>query len=319
MVETAMMLRKRGIAVSLYTAPRHYDEPVGPGGERFSRLLALYCLETVVTEDVNVALAPPEVMLTDLGLGFGEAWDFGKPLLDAFGGRLLDVMTIPLPKYRGGAHLTWAVLQECTKWGVALQQVTENTKQGEFDDGVIVFQCEYQVPWELYTPADWFRHTVACDLEAMKEFFDLIDTGHAFEVGFAEESESLFFPRLKTVENGFVDWSWDGNEILNWIHAFDTPYIGASTTHNGHVVQLRGASMVNGTFHPYAAGLVIRKDDAVHIATRGGTLTIQAVVCDGKPINDQITLGSRFVTSQARLERAKFYRPDYAPTGDVAT
>jgi RimJ/RimL family protein N-acetyltransferase/methionyl-tRNA formyltransferase len=318
MVEVAKMLRERGIILDIFTSPRQEQEPVGPSGETLGDMLTRAGMDWyIVCDDINTAF--PTVLVTPktLGIGLGEAWSFGAPILDAFQGRLLDFMGIPLPKYRGGAHYSWAIMNDEMEWGCCLQEVTSNTVQGEYDDGAIVWQERYDVSRAAFIPQHWFEACGAYELDFLSRFLDKLEANVSFSHSMPKEAESLFFPRLKTAEHGWVNWEWDGMEIGNFINAFDEPYPGASTTINGKTVQLHGVDLIGETFHPFAAGLIVRVTPSnVYVATRGWLLVVDLVTCDGKPINKELRCGMRFITSRERLERALTYRPTYTATGD---
>lgn len=320
LLSVAKMLRERDISLDIFTAPRQEAEIVGEDGETLGEALTKAGMDWyVVTDDINGALPLHLITESTIGLGLGEAWSFGKPILDAFAGRLIDFMCVPLPEYRGGAHYSWAIMNEEMRWGSCLQEVTLNTVQGEVDDGAIILRKEYDVPHIAFIPNDWFRECGHRDLALIKEFFDRIKRGESFRHELIDETCSLFFPRLKTAEHGWIDWSWDGREIEAFINAFDHPYPGAQTTINGKAVNLRCVEFTDHcSFHPFTSGLIIRNlSVSLSIAVRGGTLVVGEVWQDGKIINDELKHGMRFFTSRERLERAMLYQANYTPAGDA--
>lgn len=320
LAEVATMLRDRDISMDIFTAPRQEAEIVGDDGETLGQLLSKRGMDWyIVTDNINEALPLHTITATTIGIGLGEAWSFGKPILDAFAGRLVDFMGVPLPRYRGGAHFSWSIMNGETRWGSCMQEVTPNTVQGEFDDGAIILQKQYDVPHVAFTPQDWFRECGLRDLALIQDFFDRINRGEAFQPDVVNEMRSVFLPRLKTAEHGWVDWSWDGRDIEAFINAFDEPYPGAQTTLNGATVHFRGVEFADhGGFHPFAAGLIVRNvHDVVSIAARGGTLLVNEVWRDGKLVNNELKPGGRFFTSRERLERAMTYQANYTPAGDV--
>lgn len=313
LVEAAKMLRDKGYTLDIYTSPRQEAEML-PNGKTLGQTLTKAGMDWyIVTEDINQAIPLHTITAKTIGIGLGEAWQYGKPILDAFDGRLLDFMGIPLPRYRGGAHYTWAILNQEMEWGCCLQEVTPNTLQGECDDGAVITSRSYSVSHLALTPQDWFEECVRFEVDFLAEFFTTVKRGASFQPAMPNENKSLFFPRLKTTEQGWIDWSWNGADIADFINAFDAPYPGASTTIDGNVVQLRGAEYFDtDEFHPFAAGLVVRIEKSVIVvATRGGTLHVEKV--QGV---DGVKCGQRFFTSRERLERAMTYKPVYTAQGE---
>ena len=53
---------------------------------------------------------------------------------------------------------------------------------------------------------------------AFKKFtVDEIRNGKVFELVKINENLSMYFPRLNTLKHGFIDWSWDTDEIESFI------------------------------------------------------------------------------------------------------
>lgn len=316
-IAAAKMLREKNFSLDIFTSPRQEAEIIrnnNGDGETLGRSLCQAGMDWYsVTDDINRDLPAQSIDDRTLGIGFGEAWPFKKPLLDAFGNRLVDFMGIPLPQYRGGAHYSWAIMNEKLEWGCCIQVHTLNTVQGEVDDGAILFEQTYKMPYTTFTPQDWFDACNEFEVKFLANFVDNIMLGRPFDLKTVNESDSLFFPRLNTANQGWINWSWPGEEIVNFINAFDSPYQGASTTINGQTVQLCGAEFRAGIFHPFTAGLILRMGpDGVTIATAGGSLHVQQVI-------GSVTMrpGQRFFTSTERLENAMTYTPNYTASGDV--
>ena len=105
-----------------------------------------------------------------------------------------------------------------------------------------------------------------------------------------------------------------------FICAFDDPYPGARTTVNGdRAVRLKDchASLSDGAFHPFQAGMVFRKSaGALHIALIDGSLIVRRVLSeDGANILKNVRLGDRFVTPVSALEKARTTRASYTARG----
>ena len=309
LVGTVKALLQRGYRVFVYTSPRHAAEPMDASGTTLADMLKAANQEFVVTEDINSEpTLPPRITRSTLGLGLGEAWSFSPRIIEAFGGRLLDFMGIPHPRYRGGAHYTWMILRGDRQMGMNLQVINEDMVQGEFDSGSIVKSGGYQLPASCRVPQDYFDAAVPHETAFIAEFLDEVRAGKDFVLTPPDESKSMFLPRLHTKTHGLVDWSWSGQEIERFICAFDTPYPGASTHLRGEVVHLKGATLRGdeAPFHPYQSGLVTRvSTQGVTVATRSGHLEIRQVFAGGREITREIKIGSRFDTPPADLALAR--------------
>jgi hypothetical protein len=311
-------LQLDGYTVHGFTSPRQAQENLGT--ETLLQALTRVCrMEPVVTEDIN-AVFDLTLASDSIAIGLGEAWVFGREIREAFGDRLIDFMSIPLPRYRGGAHLTWAIMRGERQWGGSLQLITANTVPGECDDGEIVHQWHYEIPPSCRIPQHWFDYCGDRDVESIRAFLASMGDGKPTYPQPVAKADSLFLPRLKTVDNGWIDWTQPSAQIERQICAFDEPYPGARTflhdpTYGDREVALRGVTW-NGMVHenvPFQRGLVLRIQDGIHIATVNGTIVAQRVLYAGHDFTDRVKVGLRFVTPTERLERALTATPLYTP------
>lgn len=303
MVTLGKALMRLGYQFTAYTSPRQEAEI----GERDG-------VNVFVSEDINTDINYP--LIEDpktLILGIGEAWVFGERIRKAADDRLLAFMSIPLPRYRGGAHISWAIMRDESHWGGCLQLVTENTAPGEFDDGEIVHRWDYTVPRTCRIPQHWFDFCGKEDIAAICAFLKMVSMRKAFHAVPVDNTQSLFLPRLKTAINGWIDWSQQVNHLEKFICAFDDPYPGAMTMLGDRIVSLKdvdwdGLTLWNPSFE---RGLVIRIDDGIHISAMRGTILARRVLCEGVNITDQVKVGQRLWTPAERLEMALATTPTY--------
>jgi hypothetical protein len=316
----ADILEKGVYGLSLYTAARQLADPVFPGGETFGGFLERRGIPYVCTEDINAeADLPGRITPGTLGLGLGEAWSFSPELIARFGGRLLDLMGVRLPQYRGGAHYTWQILRRNRIGCCNLQVINEEMIQGVFDSGEIVCSREYLFPASARIPADYFDFAVEQEIAFIKRFLEDVARDTEFQPFRLQENFSLYFPRLNTDRNGLIDWSWDTQDIETFVCAFDEPYAGASTWLNGERVRLKSvrAEYNDGPFHPFQCGLVVKvHEGAAYIATRQGTIVAERVLgADGADAMGRVRTGMRFFTPREKLEEAMLFSPEYGASG----
>lgn len=313
----AQTLTNKGYDVSVFTSPRQASEPMRGGTleSELERVGATYWIKEDIA-DFPMHLITPFA----IGLGIGEAWVFPQRIRDAFGDRLLDFMSIPLPRYRGGAHITWAILRGERTWGGCLQLVTANTVPGEHDDGEIILSWEYEIPNRCRIPQDWFEFCGQEDINAIVGFLVSVRMRRAFRAAPVNEAKSLFLPRLKTVTNGWIDWSLPVAEVESFICAFDNPYPGARTLLAGVEVALKGVSW-DGVAQPrvsFQRGLVLRVQDGIHIAALGGVIVARSVLLNGVDQSHHVKVGMRFFSPVEQLEYALRTTPIYTPQGAPA-
>lgn len=313
-------LRKRQIEVVLFSSPRQIDEKMDSKGTTLGDLVKEKNIKYFITEDINSEKKLYDfISKNTLGLGLGEAWSFSKEILDKFEGRLLDFMGIPLPKYRGGAHYSWLILSGEKKWGCCMQVINEDTVQGEFDSGEIVKRKDYLIPHTCRIPQDIFDYACKEDVEFIMEFIEEAVKGKEFILENIKEESSIFFPRLHTLHNGWINWNWEGEAIERFICAFDEPYAGASTMCNGRLIRMKGVSFIEkeNKYHPFQSGLVLRViEEKVFVATTSGILKINMIFDENNKIaNNTIKPGVRFFTPIEKIQESLIFQANYDARG----
>ncbi len=293
MSRVAEALAKR-FKVFMFTSPRQAAEVTPVPG-----------VDLEVVEDINAVAWNPDSKGRGgaLAIGIGEAWQFGPLIREAFGNSLIDFMSIPYPRYLGGAHDTHAILNEETNWGCCMQMVTANTRPGEVHDGDVLYSVSFPFKWELLQ--EYY-------LAFIMSFVERAQIGDSF-VAKVPADDPLFYPRLNTIEQGWVDWSWPVEHVHRFIQAFKPPHRGARTHVDGIEVILTESDVAGVcSTHPFHAGLIVEReqDGVVIVSSIGGMIRCRTNV-------DGLRPGRRMHTSFWRLERAMLYVPDYTPTGDA--
>ena len=201
--------------VQIFTSPRHAEESLTDEGRTLAELLGELEVPYVVTEDINKETSLlAGITSNTMGIGIGEAWSFDAKIINAFAGKLLDFMGIPLPRYRGGAHYTWMIMGGERGNGVRLQVINTEMVQGVIDSGEIVESIDYRMDAEERLPSHFFQREVLEGIDFIRCFFSDVRSGRDFELLPIDESKSLYFPRLHTDRHGWVDWQcWSGSDI----------------------------------------------------------------------------------------------------------
>ncbi len=123
-------------------------------------------------------------------------------------------------------------------------------------------------------------------------------------------------PRLETIKDGLIDWGFLPLDLINFINAFDKPYLGASTFITNKKfkkvfirdVQLHGGEIYS---HPLMSGLIQRHHgDWIIVSTSSNYKLIIKEVNNkkGKNIIKHLKVGDRFYTRIAELEKTKSER-----------
>lgn len=314
LLHSARHAQARGLRVTIVLAPRHAEELLPIQQQPTAAACRALGVDVVVRADINdwpVLAAQPWAGPGALALCFGPAWIFSPAVRSAFGAGMINFNGIPLPEYLGGAHYTWQILNGSRAGGCFLQEIT-----AEVDRGDLLRSHRFELPDSVRVPIDYFRanHQAACVF--LETAIDDIAAGRPFSpVPFASiNRDRLYFPRLFTPANAFIDWSWTAEQVAAFCRGFDDPYAGAATLCNGRIVRLRQVTTDGGTshgFHPYTAGLIVRRiGDRIWIAAVGGLLTTASVVDEsGASVVAGLREGQRLATPPERLHDSRVFRP----------
>ena len=313
---TIKLLQSKGIEVLVCSAPRHLDGLLSINGPSLRQQLQALKLEFIDAVDVNQAndllnwITP-----NTLGLGFGPAWIFGPEICDAFGLRLVNFMGIRMPQYFGGAHYTWQILRQ-NRLGAANFQIIEKS----VNTGPVIFNREYRFPPSCQLPEDFFDFAAIQDDAATLDFVNGLLSGAHFIPKSVDKNFEFYFPSLNTMKQGWIDWSWPGEDVANFINAFGRPYAGASTDFAGSRVFLHEAIFDpgEGRFHPFQVGMIYRRSHlGLFIATTTGAVIIGRILDQhSKDVSlDKFKKGGRFFTETSQLQQAMKFSAIYTGAG----
>ena len=284
--------------------------------KKLSELLKISKINHIITENINTNSTFLKYKSTNsLILGFGEPWKLDKKILKKFSNHALDFMGVPLPYYRGGAHYTWMILNQNYLGGAFIQNITENTKQGQDDSNEYFYGKYYNYPKKLKTPMDFFNYSSAQEISFLKTFYKKIKRKHIFSLKKFNKAKSLLFPRLLSKKNAFINWSHSDTEIINFINAFDEPYDGAQTFLGSKKVYIKNIIKFKDkkfSFGQFSRGLVLHKhNNIIYIALSDCIITTN-VVLDRKKKNivENIKIGQRLYTPQKYIDLSMIYLRD---------
>ena len=154
----------------------------------------------------------------------------------------------------------------------------------------------------------------------MKQFLKIICTKKKIKLKKASQDYPIYMPRLDTSVHGFINWEWSTINILNFIKAFDEPYIGASTFYKGKLVHLKEPEIIykGKVFHPFQSGIIVHKTNKfICVATCNGIIKVTKLTdSKGKLLNIKIIkIVERFYTPLIFLENAKQKRAFHTGRG----
>ena len=243
-----------------------------------------------------------------LGLVCGWPGLLPSAFINLFRGRLLNVHSGDLPRYRGAGGGSWQVLNDERAICADVQQMWAN-----IDAGPILLRERVELPSRPY-PSDVKIAAKSGSRAVLKRLAECLIQGGRWPLRHQDQSCATYFPRLSTVENGWIDFSWTAVLIERFIRAFSDPHEGASFRHGEGMFRVRRADVrVSETaFHPFSAGLITNKSPGViEVVTSDGILSMSDLrLADGKPAADSLfKIGGRCYSTAADLLSSRVYRP----------
>ena len=208
-----------------------------------------------------------------------------KTFLEKYPGRVLNIHTTPLPKYRGAASDSWMILNN--EWGQELYGCMHFIDQG-IDTGDIVSKGYYEIPKKAY-PIDVFKKRMGVFEEVVINGLKNLETGQKLVKQITNESTT--FPRLYTPVDGRINFEiWNGEEIERFIYAFSYPFEGAHCFLGKKKININEVEYhTSSNFHPFSIGLIFGKNDnsEYKVSVRGGYLLLKKVSLEGKEIDQK--------------------------------
>jgi methionyl-tRNA formyltransferase len=183
-----------------------------------------------------------------------------------------------LPKYRGGAPLTWAIINGEREAGMTMFY---------FDDGVdsgdVISQVRVNIT-DRDTIATLYKKINHATLGMIRSTMPLLKDGSAPRVK-QDESQATYFPQ-RSPQDGMIDWALPAKAIYDWVRAQTMPYPGAHTfLYDQRVVVWSVALLDRPNNHvPGMNGYVVRihRERGVEVLTGDGSLLLTEVEIDGR-------------------------------------
>jgi len=248
-----------------------------------------------------------------IGVSISSPWILSRKIIDLFNGRLLNIHTSNLPKNKGGGGYSWQIMMNDMSGGICIHKVDEG-----IDSGDIVLSYKFTYPNTCNIPSDFNNYLEPFEQKIIREFMNKIGEWSEFPSIKQKQYEAEYWPRLNTKVHGYIDWSWNGDQIKYFIDAFDDPYVGAATFINGHEVHVKKCEKIlnKNYIHPFQSGIIYKRTKSkIYIAGLKYSLIIKFVEnFKGISYIDKIRLGDRFYTPYEYIEKSfskrVFYKAD---------
>jgi UDP-4-amino-4-deoxy-L-arabinose formyltransferase/UDP-glucuronic acid dehydrogenase (UDP-4-keto-hexauronic acid decarboxylating) len=179
-----------------------------------------------------------------------------------------------LPDYRGGHVMNWAILNGEQESAATLHYIDAG-----IDTGDIV--AEQRFPIELSDDAASVQEKLrTAGVALLEKWWPAIEQGIAPRT--PQDAASARYYRMRTPDDGLVEWSQTSVQIQNLVRALAAPWPGAHTFAGDTKLVLRKVTVVESSDHAAAPGTVIRFEPGdVRVASGSGAMQIITAEIDG--------------------------------------
>ena len=249
-------------------------------------------------------------------LSVSSRWIFKKnDIKNFFKNRILNFHPSRLPFDSGGGGYSWRIMNNDRISNLLIHLVNE-----KIDDGPILHSKTSIFPFYCKTPDDFYSYEKKLISNFYESFVIKILKNFRFKLIDQPQYLKTYFPRLNSEKNSWINWDMNDLNLIKFINAFDSPYIGAKTFINKKRVSIKKAQLHGGeiTNHNFFQGLIIRKEENfIVVATKGpNSLVIEEVIDKNKKnIIKKLKVGDRFFTPISYIEESLIVRAIYGPNG----
>ena len=181
------------------------------------------------------------------------------------------IHTSLLPKYAGGAPLSWAIINSEKETGVTLFCMDDG-----IDDGDIIAQKSFNIEYED-TIKEVYEKATIYSKEILNEALNNIDN-----ILFTPQDRSKIevYPQRKP-EDGEIDWYKNSKNIYDFIRAQTLPYPCAFSSINNQTLKILDSKVIDIKNDNFKKGEIVLVDKKTLVAVSDKYLEL-GMVDDGK-------------------------------------
>ena len=193
----------------------------------------------------------------------------------SFDKKIINIHIGDLPKYRGSSAMSWMILNNEIETAVVYHFIEKG-----IDTGAIIARYPFTIEEDSY-PIDMYKKASEKIINTCPEVVNMFKKKTIITKK-QNDLNATYFPRLKTVIDGKIDFNLSASEVKKIVRAFGWPYAGAFGIFRKkkvHIARVKILPMEN-KYHNYTNGLVISNNSikgSVTIITGGEILEILTV------------------------------------------
>ncbi len=141
-----------------------------------------------------------------------------------------------LPKYRGMAPITWAIINGEKETGVSLFYLEKGVDTGDIvaQKGIVIERAD--------TVGSVYAQVTDVSIKILKEYLPLIARDEAPRIP-QDHDRATIFPR-RNPEDGLIDWTRSAQQLYDFIRAQTRPYPGAFSYYEKRKLHIWSATSI---------------------------------------------------------------------------
>ncbi|WP_271255178.1 methionyl-tRNA formyltransferase [Pseudanabaena sp. Chao 1811] len=287
--ETALLLRKNGYEVVLIFTAKESLEYTKTSSD-FLALADEWKIPFICSHHINEMIDVMQDMEPiNIGVSLNYTGIIPQSIIDLFSMGILNAHGGDLPRYRGNACQSWAILNGESYVGLCIHKMIG----GEIDSGDIIARDYY--PLTLNTKVTEVHSWMS---EKIPQLFVIAlqklekNPNYFLEQQSKEPRDSLrCYPRKP--EDGRINWDKSNVEILRLINACNRPYAGAFCEFKSKKVIIWDAELaIDENFLAISGQITFIGADFIEVATGRGKLRIKEIEIEGQLKNPSLVFRS---------------------------
>jgi methionyl-tRNA formyltransferase len=243
---------------------------------RYSREIVEFCEKECIPHTICKSLSSVDYeMIRGVGADFGIVCGWRSLIkiekMGPVGYHLFAAHDSLLPRYRGFAPLSWAIINGEKETGITLFRINEGVDSGE-----IVAQERVEIGDREYVGEILARLSLAT-IQLFSSLVVQLTNGHS-PYGQRQDEAKATYTCKRIPEDGKIEWDSSSKEIFNLVRALAPPYPGARCEYLGELYKIYKVELGKLGDRNYSGripGRVIDiTDDSVEVLCGEGSIRI---------------------------------------------
>ena len=234
----------------------------------------------------------------NFGISIGCRFIFKNSIIKYFGKNFYNIHDSFLPYYKGGAPISYSIMNQEKYIGVSFHEINK-----KIDDGQVIYKKKILIKKNT-KPIDalnYFYDFVKKNIfKFIKSNKKKLNNNNSFET---------YFPRLNSEINGYLNVNWSADECVSFINSFSDPYPGAHVRYKGKKIIIKNAKIYsNKKYHSFLNGKITNVcDNSLQVIMGNKILELKNLFFKNKIIAPKLFFknGGTIYNLESELTKAK--------------